>query len=248
MIINWPLIIVLFCLCIPGVSIAISRLIYFLLPQNSDVLKKRFSRFAVIQTLLMVFVMSFAGAVLSPRTGLNAPVLEAILAGSASLALIQSILLPTFLYSFGGLVIFCLLYYGVVGSILDEQSFQAMKKMRAAIGLDGCVLYGGVAEEVIVRWGLLNVVTFFALMFSKQINNTIIIFSIFLSGLLFAIGQIPAYVAAGCISSRRFLYSLVLLSLFQSLIFGFLFWQYGLIAAILGHMLFHLGWGYYDKV
>lgn len=248
MIINWPLIIVLFCLCIPGVCIAISRLIYFLLPQNSDVLKQRFSRFAVIQTLLMVFVMSFAGAVLSARTGLNAPVLEAILAGSATLASIQPILLPTFLYSLGGLVIFCLLYYGVVGSILDAQSFQAMSKMRAAIGLDGCVLYGGVVEEVVVRWGLLNVVTFFALMFAKQINNTIIIFSIFMSGLLFAVGQIPAYIAAGCISSRRFLYSLVLLSLFQSLIFGFLFWQYGLIAAILGHMLFHIGWGYYDKV
>lgn len=248
MIINWPLIIVLFCLCIPGVFIAVSRLIYFLLPQNSDVLKKRFSRFAVIQTLLMVFVMSFAGAVLSARTGLNAPVLEVILVGNATLASIQSILLPTFLYSFGGLIIFCLLYYGVVGSILDEQSFQAMAKMRAAIGLDGCVLYGGVVEEVVVRWGLLNVVAFFALMFAKQINNTIIIFSIFLSGLLFAVGQIPAYIAAGCISSRRFLYSLVLLSLFQSLIFGFLFWQYGLISAILGHMLFHLGWGYYDKV
>uniref|UniRef100_UPI0026027E49 CPBP family glutamic-type intramembrane protease n=1 Tax=uncultured Legionella sp. TaxID=210934 RepID=UPI0026027E49 len=239
---------VLFCLCIPGVVIAISRLIYFLLPQNSDVLKKRFSRFAVVQTLIMVFVMSFAGAVLSTRTGLNAPVLEAILAGKANISSIQSILLPTFLYAFGGLIIFCLFYYGVVASILDEQSFLAMKKMRSAIGLDGCVLYGGVVEEVIVRWGLLNVVVFFALMFAKQINNTIIVLSIFVSGLLFVIGQIPAYVAAGCISSRRFLYSFVLLSLFQSLLFGFLFWQYGLVAAILGHMLFHIGWGYYDKV
>ncbi|MCL5272868.1 MAG: CPBP family glutamic-type intramembrane protease [Gammaproteobacteria bacterium] len=248
MVINWPLIIVLFCLCIPGTSIAMSRLIYFLLPQNSDVLKKRFSRFAVAQTLFMVFVMCFAGAVLSTRTGLNAPVLEAILAGNASISLIMPIVLPTLLYSFGGLIIFCLLYYGVFGAILDDQSFQSMARMRTAIGLDGCVLYGGVVEEIIVRWGLMNAVTFFALMFAKQISNTIVILSILISGLLFAVGQIPAYLAAGCTSSRRFLYSLVLLSLFQSLIFGFLFWQYGLISAILGHMLFHIGWGYYDRV
>ncbi len=248
MIINWPLIIVLFCLSIPGVAIAISRLICFLLPQNTEALKKRFSRFAVIQTLLMVLVMSFAGSVLSSRTGLNDPVLEAILVGNASFASIQSIVLPAFLYGAGGLIIFCLLYYGVVGSILDEQSFQAMAKMRAALGFDGCVLYGGVVEEIIARWGLLNVVAFFALMFGQHLNNTMIFSSIIVSGLLFAVGQIPAYIAAGCISSRRFLYSLVLLSLFQSVLFGLLFWQYGLIAAIFGHILFHLGWGLYDKV
>ncbi|MBL7480553.1 CPBP family glutamic-type intramembrane protease [Legionella bononiensis] len=247
MIINWPLIIVLFCLCIPGVSIAMSRLIYFLLPQNSDVLKKRFSRFAVLQTLLMVFVMSFAGSVLSEQTGLNAPLLEAILAGKGGLDSFQSILFPTFLYTLVGTVIFFVFYYGIVGSILDEHSFQIMAKLRAALGIDGCVLYGGVVEEIIVRWGLMNVVAYFGLMFAKQKNNTVIVTSIILSGLLFAVGQVPAYIAAGCIASRRFLYSLVLLSLWQSLLFGFLFWYYGLVSAILGHMLFHLAWGYYDK-
>lgn len=247
MIINWPLVFVLFCLSLPGIFIAMPRLIYFLLPQNTDELKKRFSRFAILQTLFMVFVMCFAGAVLSLRTGLNDPVLEGILSGRAGLGSLVSILVPTFLYSFIGLIIFCFLYYGIVGSILDEYSFKTMTRIRAALGLDGCVLYGGVVEEIIARWGLLNVIVFFAMMFAKQNNNPIIVSSMIISGLLFAIGQIPAYVAAGCISSRRFLYSLVLLSLYQSMIFGFLFWQYGLVAAILGHMLFHIGWGIYDK-
>lgn len=248
MIINWPLIIVLFCLCIPGTLIAMTRLIYFLLPDNTDELKKRFSRFAVLQTLFMVFVMSFAGAVLSPRTGLNAPLLEGLLQGKWEWSSFQAILLPTFLYSLGGIIIFCGLFYGLVGSILDEHSFQTMKKLRAALGLDGCVLYGGVVEEVIARWGLTNAVAFFAMMFAGQKTNSVITVSIILSGLLFAVGQIPAYIAAGCVSSRRFVYSVVLLSLFQSLLFGFLFWQYGLISAILAHMLFHLGWAQYDKI
>lgn len=248
MIINWPLIIVLFCLSVPGVLIAMKRLIFFLLQKNSDELKKRCSRFAIVQTLFMVFVMSFAGAVLSGQTGLHAPLLEALLAGKAGLSSFQTILLPTFLYSLFGLIIFCGFYYGVVGSIIDEYSFQIMAKMRAALGLDGCVLYGGVVEEVIARWGLMNVVAFFAMMFSKQNNSVVIIVSIILSGLMFAVGQIPAYLAAGCISSRRFVYSVVLLSIWQSSLFGFLFWQYGLESAILAHMLLHLGWARYDKV
>lgn len=248
MTINWPLIIVLFCLCIPGTCIAMTRLIHFLLEQNTEELKKRFSRYATLQTLVMVFVMSFAGAVLSPRTGLNAPLLEGLLQGKGEWGSFQAILLPTFLYALGGVIIFCGLFYGVAGSILDEHSFQIMKKLRSALGLDGCVLYGGVVEEVIARWGLMNVVAFFALMFAKEKSTSVIVVSICLSGLLFAVGQIPAYIASGCIPGRRLIYSVVLLSLFQSLLFGFLFWQYGLISAILAHMLFHLGWAQYDKI
>ncbi|AMP88850.1 CPBP family glutamic-type intramembrane protease [Legionella pneumophila] len=248
MIIDWPVIIVLFCLSIPGVLITMHRLVYFLLVDNTERLKKRFSRFVVLQTLFMTFVMSFAGSILSSRTGLGDPILEGLLQGKASLNAFQVILLPTFLYALLGLVIFCILYYGLVGSILDEKSFNIMSKLRTKIGLDGCVLYGGVVEEVIARWGLMNVASFFALLFTSQINSEIIIISIFLSGFIFAVGQLPAYIAAGCTPSRRFLYSFVLLSLSQSILFGFLFWQYGLISAILAHMLFHLGWDRYEKL
>jgi hypothetical protein len=247
MIINWPLIIVLFCLSLPGVCIAMTRLIYFLLPNNTEELKKRMSRMVIVQTLFMVFVMSLAGAVLSLRTGLKAPVLEAFLNGKGSFSALLAILLPSFLYAFGGLVIFCGLYYGIIASILDDHSFQVMNRVRRSLGIDGCVLYGGVVEEVIARWGLMNVLSFFVLMFTQQNNLVVVWISIFLSAVLFAVGQIPLYLASGAHSSRRLIYSILILSLWQSLLFGFVFWQYGLLASILAHMLFHLGWGLYDQ-
>ncbi|AMV15641.1 hypothetical protein ULM_29820 [Legionella pneumophila] len=40
MIIDWPVIIVLFCLSIPGVLIVMHRLVYFLLADNTERLKK----------------------------------------------------------------------------------------------------------------------------------------------------------------------------------------------------------------
>ncbi|MCL9684796.1 CPBP family glutamic-type intramembrane protease [Legionella maioricensis] len=247
MIINWPLIIVLFGLSIPGIVIAMRRLIYFLLPNNTDELKKRMSRFAILQTLFMVLVMSFAGAVLSSRTGLHDPLLEALLLGKAGLGAFQHILLPTFLYSLLCLLVFLGLYYGVVGSILDDHSFRVMANLRRALGMDGCVLYGGVVEEVIARWGLMNLIAFFAMLFAKQHNEIIIWIAIVLSGLMFGVGQIPAYLAAGCLSTRRLVYSILSLCLWQSLVFGYLFWQYGLLSAIFAHMLFHLGWSFYDN-
>jgi hypothetical protein len=247
MIINWPLIIVIFCLSIPGVYIAMTRLIYFLLPNNTEELKKRMSRFAVAQTLVMVLVMSFAGSVLSLRTGLNAPLLEALIQGNSVLSSFQSILLPSILYSLLGLVIFLGLYYGIVESIIDPHSFQVMGKLRSALGVDGCVLYGGIVEEVITRWGLMNLIVFFALLFGIPNNSIIIWIAIVVSGFVFGVGQVPVYLAAGCLSSRRLIYSILLLCVCQSVLFGFIFWQYGLISSIIAHMLFHIGWALYDK-
>lgn len=248
MTINWPLITVLFCLSIPGVVIAIKRLIYFLLPDNSEELKKKMSRFAILQILFMVFILSFAGSVLSPTTGLHDAILEGLLQGTAGVGALLPILLPTVLYAFFGVLFFLVLYYGVITRIVDKQNIEIMAKFRTALGVDGCVLYGGVVEEIIARWGLLNLAAFFALLFTKQYPSLIIWISIFVSGLIFAVSQLPAYLAAGCTSNRRFIYSLVLLSLYQSLLFGYLFWQYGLIAAILAHMLFHLGWATFENV
>ena len=247
MIINWPLVVVLFCLSLPGVCIAIPRLIYFLLPNSTPELKRRFSRFAVAQTLFMILVMSFVGTALSSRTGLHAPLLEALLQGKAWFNSFQITMVPTVLYSLLALIVFCGLYYRLVETILDEQSLQAMAKLRSALGWDGCILYGGVVEEILVRWGLMNLVMFFALLFFRQNSNLVVWSSIIFSGVMFGIGQIPAYIAAGCVSSRRFIYSILLLSLWQSLVFGFLFWQYGLISSMLAHMLFHLGWACYDS-
>ncbi|BCA94272.1 membrane protein [Legionella antarctica] len=246
MIINWPLIIVLFGVSLPGAFIAMKRLMYFLLSNNTDELKKRMSRFAILQTLFMVFVMSLAGTALSLRTGLHAPLLEALLLGKAGLGAFSHILLPTLLYSLLSLIVFLGLYYGVVASILDDHSFRVMANLRHALGIDGCVLYG-VVEEVIARWGLMNLIAFFVLFFSQQHNQIMIWISIVFSGVVFGVGQIPAYLAAGCLTTRRLVYSLLLLYLWPSLVFGFLFWQYGILSAILAHMLFHLGWSFYDN-
>lgn len=165
--INWPLVIVLVCLSLPGVFIAVPRLINLLLPDNSEVLKRRISRLAMGQTLFMVLLMTFAGSVLSLKTGLNAPILEALLEGRASFSQVQEMLLPVFLTTVGGLIVFLIFYYGFVRSMLDEKTFHIMRKVRAVLGIDGCILYGGVVEEVIARWGLLNVLTFFLFFFKN---------------------------------------------------------------------------------
>lgn len=245
--IDWPLITVLVCLSLPGIFIAVPRLINLLLPGNGEELRQRISRVAIIQTLIMVLLMSFAGAALSLRTGLNASLLDSFLQGQAVMGNVQRIVLPVLLYTLGGLFVFFVLYYGLVSCILDEATLQIMRKIRATLGLDGCILYGGVVEEILGRWGLINIIAFFGILFAGQKSVSVIWVAILFSGVLFALAQLPVYLAAGCPRNRRFIYTMLLLNIWQAILFGWLFWQYGLIATIVAHMIFHLGWSLYDK-
>lgn len=245
--INWSLVIILCGIALPGIYIAVPRLIDFLLKDNSNQLKKRISRIAIAQTLIMVFLMSLGGSVLASYTGLGDPILQAIAQKNYPLLKIQEILLPVLLYTLAGLAIFLIIYYWLIASFLDDLSLQVMKKIRAVLQLDGTMLYGGVVEEILARWGLMNVVTFFALFWNKQISPLVIWISIFISSIFYTLSQLPAYFAAGCPSSRRFAYSLIIINLWLSMVFGYIFWQYGILAAIIAHILFHLGWWVYDK-
>ncbi|MCA0402812.1 MAG: CPBP family intramembrane metalloprotease [Proteobacteria bacterium] len=246
--INWPLIIVLFSLSIPGIVITIPRLIHFLLKQNSQELQKRISTMATIQTLLMAFIMCFAGTIIATKTGLRASPLDSLIQGQPVFAEIQEFILPLILYTLLAIVIFCLLYYGIGSSFLDEKTITTMTEMRAAIKADGCILYNGMTEEIFARFGLMNLIAFFSILFYGQKTMAIFWMSAFLSGLLYGASQLPAYIAAGCVSSRRFIYIILLIYTSQALIFGWLYWQYGLVAAIISHMLFHIFWYIYHKV
>ncbi|WP_419419492.1 CPBP family intramembrane glutamate endopeptidase [Legionella sp. D16C41] len=242
---NWPTILFLFFLAFPGVYIVIPRLIHLLLPHNSKELKSRFTRIMTVQTLIMVLLMSAAGSVLSLATGLGDPVLTALLQGQSVFASIE--ILPVLIATIFGLILFLFLYYGIASKVLDPKTLTVMKTLRSTFGIDGCLLYGSVVEEILARWGLINVITFFAFLYTGDKQPVVIWTAIIISGLMVAIGHLPAFIAAGCLTSRRFIYIMLVLHLTQALIFGWIFWHYGLLLAIFSHMLFYLGWYFYDR-
>jgi membrane protease YdiL (CAAX protease family) len=79
-----------------------------------------------------------------------------------------------------------------------------------------------------VRWPSLTLSVFWA--------------AIVVSGVLFGIGHLPSYRLAGCEVTPLFLGLMIVLNLWATLICGWLFWQYGLLAAMIAHMLYHLVW------
>ena len=67
-----------------------------------------------------------------------------------------------------------------------------------------------------------------------------------MSGLLFGLGHLRAYVAFGCKKIAAFVSTMIGLNLWAGIIFGWLFWHYGLFAAMMAHSLFHIVWYSFD--
>lgn len=243
--INWSLVILLSILATPGVIVVIPRLIGLLLESHSQRLQQRISQIVIAQILLMVFLMSLVGTILSAQTSFGAPFLQTLLEGQFQFNLLVHQFLPIFKITAINLIGFLILYDGLLFRYFDPQTQQTLNKIRSKIGLNGMLLYG-ITEEILARYGLMNVLGLFAFYFFSQHHTIASWNAVLVSGILYSLAQPPAYIAAGCSKNRWFMLAIVLLYLWQSIFFGYIFWHYGILLAIISHLLFHLFWRLYD--
>jgi hypothetical protein len=199
----------------------------------------------VVQSFVLVLLAAAVGTVVTPSIGVRAPFLESLVAHKDVWCSLQPQLLPSFISGFGGGIIFVSAYYRIFRPRLDEETVVIMERLRMKLGLSGRLLYGGIVEEILTRWGLLS---FFVWVGSILSGTTpaVIWGSIVGSGVLFGLGHLPSYVGAGCRKTPLFIALTISLNLWASLIFGWLFWKYGLTAAMIAHMLFHVVWYPFD--
>tara|TARA_Y100000588_G_scaffold388054_2_gene487350 strand:+ start:232 stop:993 length:762 start_codon:yes stop_codon:yes gene_type:complete len=241
MYINWPIVILLVSLSLPGIIIYVPRLIKLLLRANSDDLKKRMTKIAIVHSLVMVFMMSLAGSFLEQTTTLTAPILNPLLQGQAISLNDSSIFLSLAVIIGISVLVYHYIYKKLTKCFVSEHNQKILNQYQLAIQLDGIILYQGVTDEIIARWGLLNVLVFFGILISKPSNPMVIYLAILIGSVIFSMSKIPVLISAGCKVSRPFTYVMMFLYTLQSILFGFIFWQYGLLASMLSHMIFLAG-------
>lgn len=198
---------------------------------------------ATVQQSLIAVGLVAAGTAAAPRAGLEAPWFAAVARGEGlalPLALAQ---LPAAL-SVGGVAtaVFLGLYYRVFRPRMEPEDVARTEELRNSMGLLGRLAMGGVAEEVMFRWGVMSVVAWVAISVGGLPPVSGMWTAIVAAGLLFGVGHLPGVAAAGVRITRIIVAAAVVLNTVVALAFGWLFWQYGLLAAIVAHALVHACW------
>ena len=258
---NWPLFFILVSVCVPGILVSIPnsiktirRLTLDKAPSEQTLPSIRvLTAVAVAQSLIVFAIPAAIGTAVAHRVGLRAPFFEALVNGEPLWPAIAPQLAPALGIGIAGALVFVLAYYGIFRRRLDSVTVQRMEELRNDLGIAGRLLYGGIAEEVLARWGLMSLLAWLGSLLAESATPAVMWSAIIVSGLLFGLGHAPSYLAAGCQKTPTFFAAMICLNLWASLVFGWLFWQYGLLAAMIAHMVFHLVWlpfdmHYYDPV
>lgn len=244
---NWTHALIVTAASLPGIAVALPPLIDNLSRRVRSTpraagkpLPPRHVLIAVgmAQSTLLAAVAALAGAASGPSVGLGRIVTNALTTPGGAL--------EAFTFAVAGSAVMLGAYYGVFRPRLDAHTRTVSENMRRDMGLASRVLYGGVVEEVLVRWGVLSVL-FWLLSHAFGTGAGAFWTANVVAGVLFAVGHWPAYLAAGCRRTPAFFTTSLVLNAFLAVLYGWMLWRYGLVGAVLGHAVTHLLWYPLDR-
>jgi membrane protease YdiL (CAAX protease family) len=192
---------------------------------------------STLQSGLLLGLATWAGVALTPAVGFRAPLFEAAAARRPILPELGSQLRPG-------------IYAGVPAGLLllVFTRFSPPEIARLAERFEppllARVLYGGITEEVLMRWGVMTCLTWLTWRLLQRPGQAVrpayVVFAIVASSLLFGLGHLPAaHFLLGEFTPSTLSW-VIGANTTVGLLFGWLFWRRGLESAMVAHATTHL--------
>lgn len=199
---------------------------------------------AIVQPALLTIVAVATGLALAPKVGLHAPLIEAAASGGPVSAILKR-QLPAALVA-GGFVALILIGY----DIWSAPQFAAASGLGAKLAAFRVpvvtrLLYGGIVEELLTRWGLVSLFAWTLWRLSgrpEPVPPRIYVAAIALAAILFAAGHLPLLFLVNARPGALLVAAVILGNMIPGVAFGWLFWKRGLEAAIMAHAFAHALW------
>lgn len=200
---------------------------------------------SLVQPTVLLAVAVLLGVLLAPRVGLSAPVAESIAAGAVSR--VASALRPQFIPGVLGSLVGAasvLLSAAVFKPFISADTLARISQFTRLLPLPTRFLYGGITEELLLRWGLMTLLVWVGWrLFQKERVKpaaTCFIGAILVSAFIFGLGHLPvAVMLLGEPTAAVVLFVIVANSAF-GMVAGYLYWKYGLESAMIAHLLGHV--------
>lgn len=198
---------------------------------------------SLIQPTVLLAVAVLIGVALAPGVGLSAPVAQAIAAGEEPVPALKRQLMPGVIGAVVGAVSI-LLTAAVSKSFLTTETIERISSFTRLLPLPTRFLYGGITEELLLRWGLMTLLVWIGWrVFQKALakpTSTWFVVAILVSAFVFGLGHLPAaLLLLGETTIAVVLFVIVANSAF-GIVAGYLYWKYGLESAMIAHVLCHV--------
>lgn len=195
------------------------------------------SAISVAQGAIFLALAVWTGVVLAPRVGLRAPAFEAFSTGSPVMPALRPQWIPGVIGGLAG---------GALLIALSRHTPQALTAAAPAVSwpLSARLLYGGVTEELLLRWGFMTLLLWFLWRIfqrtSRRPSASLACLAIVGSAMLFGIGHLPA--ASALVGELAFPVVAFVVggNVAFGVIAGLLYWRVGLESAVLAHGIAHL--------
>lgn len=192
---------------------------------------------SALQSAVLVALAVWGGTALAPAVGLRTPAFEAAATRRPIVPALEPQLLPGLVAGvLGGLLLFASLRTSPPAIAAQQSEFNPPLYAR--------MLYGGITEEVLLRWGLMTAFTWLAWRFLQgkrgAVKPGLTWLAIVVSALLFGVGHLPvASYLVGSLTGALVVFVVGLNTIF-GVLFGWLYWRWGLESAMIAHAVTHL--------
>ena len=198
---------------------------------------------SVIQPAIILLVAVLLGVILAPKVGLSSPVAEAAVSGGDIFLALKPQIVPGIIGGIagGGAIVLIAL---VLGPFIAPEVSEAFSRLGNFLPLITRLLYGGITEELLLRWGLMTLLVWAAWRWFQKGDgmprSVFVIGAIIVSAVVFAIGHLPiAYMLVSEPTIGQTMFVIVANSVF-GLMAGYLYWKRGLESAMIAHALAHV--------
>ncbi|MCD8777812.1 CPBP family glutamic-type intramembrane protease [Mammaliicoccus sciuri] len=222
------LLVILFCLLlsIPMFNQLVAQQVE-LLDIRSDFTSFQLTLLSMINPLVLSLICLTIGHFLQYKTGLKSILYHKSDFKSTILKSIMS-----------GAIVGVVLFFGdLLFAIIGNNEFN---EKASTIQLLGGISYGGVIEEIIIRFGSMNIIVFLLIKLTKSKSKYVYILSICISSLIFAAGHIPTLVNTIEKDVVIEILKIMVLNTFAGTIYGLMYYKHSLENAMLSHISTHI--------
>lgn len=191
----------------------------------------------LVNPAVLTIIAVIAGTLVLDRTGLTVPFLESLIQGSVKI----SILLEQLKWGIPlGLITGIFLYFFAswFEHMLPGEFALLAADFEPSIAMK--LLYGGICEEILLRFGLMTVFVCLAVVLFKKLNPAIYWSSIVLAAILFGMGHLGVLFKAIDAPSVAITFYVLAGNSIAGIVLGWLYWKKGLEASMIGHVCMHL--------